>query len=62
MTLYALTMTVAYRFDRPSGGGRQHFRITPASLPGRQILNRCKIAITPPRKSAPISSISSARR
>lgn len=48
VTLYALRMVIDYRFDRPSGGGRQHLRITPASLAGVQTLCRTKVEISPP--------------
>ncbi|NEX46275.1 transglutaminase family protein [Pseudotabrizicola algicola] len=36
MTLYALRQTIRYDFNRPTGAGRQLFRILPADIPGVQ--------------------------
>ncbi|MCW1920251.1 transglutaminase family protein [Rhodobacter sp. KR11] len=48
--IYDLKLVIAYEFDRPTGGGRQHLRITPADLPGLQSLLSHEISISPPPK------------
>ena len=45
--IYDLKLVIAYEFDRPTGGGRQHLRITPADLPGLQSLLAQEITIEP---------------
>lgn len=45
---YHLHLVIRYRFERPSGGGRQLLRITPADLPGRQRLLNRALQVTPP--------------
>lgn len=47
MTVYNLRMEISYEFDRPSGAGRQHFRILPASLPGRQRVLGSLVSLSP---------------
>jgi transglutaminase-like putative cysteine protease len=48
VTIYNLVLKINYRFDRPSGTGRQQFRIIPADLPGVQRLHRASVEISPP--------------
>jgi transglutaminase-like putative cysteine protease len=45
--IYDLTLAITYRFDRPTGGGRQLLRIRPAIGPDQRPLS-CRIEITPP--------------
>ncbi|NPD14326.1 transglutaminase family protein [Xinfangfangia sp. D13-10-4-6] len=40
-------MDISYEFARPSGAGRQHFRILPASLPGRQRVLGSTVTLQP---------------
>ena len=47
MTAYALTLRIHYSFSPPAGGGRQHLRILPASLPLQQELRHSRLSITP---------------
>lgn len=47
MTLYALRQTIRYSFNRPSGAGRQLFRVLPADLPGRQTVREARYAFAP---------------
>lgn len=47
MTSYALRLTITYTFDRPSGAGRQLFRVTPAQVPGVQHVRRACVTILP---------------
>lgn len=47
MTLYALRVTIRYAFDRPTGAGRQVFRILPADVPGVQRLVSAAVVLTP---------------
>lgn len=47
MTTYALRLTISYTFDRPSGAGRQLFRVIPAHVPGLQHVRRAHVTITP---------------
>lgn len=47
MTRYRLRLEIHYDFDRPTGAGRQLFRILPASLPGRQALLRSTVQLSP---------------
>lgn len=44
---YTLRLEIRYRFQRPSGGGRQIVRVMPATLPGRQLVKSCRLAIQP---------------
>lgn len=48
MTVYALTLRIHYSFSPPAGGGRQHLRILPATLPLQQELRQTRLSITPP--------------
>ena len=48
MTTYALTLNIRYSFSPPAGGGRQHLRILPATLPLQQEVRNTQLAITPP--------------
>lgn len=48
MTTYALTLNIRYAFSPPVGGGRQHLRILPATLPLQQEVRNTQLAITPP--------------
>ncbi|NBZ86272.1 transglutaminase family protein [Stagnihabitans tardus] len=45
--IYDLKLVIAYEFDRPTGGGRQHLRISPADVPGEQTPLRQDITILP---------------
>ncbi|SMO56707.1 transglutaminase-like domain-containing protein [Paracoccus laeviglucosivorans] len=47
MTVYSMQVAFHYEFDRPSGAGRQLFRILPAEIPGRQNLLHAEIRIEP---------------
>lgn len=47
MSHYNLRLQISYEFDRPSGAGRQHFRILPATLPGRQHLLGSQVTLEP---------------
>lgn len=47
MTTYALTLSIHYSFSPPAGGGRQHLRILPATLPLQQELRNCRLSIAP---------------
>lgn len=47
MTRYAVRLTISYEFDRPSGAGRQAFRVMPAHVPGVQHVSNAQITITP---------------
>jgi len=47
MTTYALRLTISYAFDRPSGAGRQLFRVIPAHVPGVQHLRRALVTLNP---------------
>lgn len=52
MTVYAMQVAFHYEFDRPTGAGRQLFRILPAAIQGRQMLLRAEIRIEPdPRET-----------
>ena len=44
---YGVHLVITYRFDRPSGGGRQHLRILPAHVPGRQAALHMRLEVTP---------------
>lgn len=47
MTLYALRLAIHYEFDRPTGAGRQLFRILPADVPGLQRLHLVRVMLSP---------------
>lgn len=47
MTLYALRLAIHYAFDRPTGAGRQLFRILPAEVPGLQSLRHARVMLSP---------------
>ena len=47
MTTYALTLKIHYSFSPPAGGGRQHLRILPATLPLQQEVRNSRLAIAP---------------
>ncbi len=47
MTVYDLRMTVHYDFDRPTGSGRQLFRVMPADVAGVQRVTQFEVAIHP---------------
>ena len=47
MTIYSMQVAFRYDFDRPTGIGRQLFRILPAVVPGKQSLLRAEIRIDP---------------
>lgn len=47
MTTYALTLRIDYSFSPPAGGGRQHLRILPATLPLQQEVRDIRLAIHP---------------
>ena len=47
MTRYSLRLLIEYDFDRPSGAGRQQFRVLPACLPGVQNLLREQVTMLP---------------
>lgn len=47
MTHYRLKLEIQYDFDRPSGAGRQQFRIMPADLPGRQRVLASSVQVIP---------------
>lgn len=47
MTIYALRLAVTYDFARPTGAGRQLFRILPADVSGVQTVRRAKVRLTP---------------
>ncbi len=47
MTLYALRLAIRYGFDRPTGAGRQLFRILPAEVPGVQHLRHVRVMLSP---------------
>lgn len=47
MTTYTLKLEIHYTFDRPTGAGRQQFRILPADLPGRQRLLASTLRLAP---------------
>ena len=48
MTVYSLRLDITYSFDRPTGAGRQLFRILPAYVPGVQRVIGSEFMITPP--------------
>lgn len=45
--LYRLRLVIDYRFARPTGAGRQQFRILPVALPGCQTIAAETVTITP---------------
>lgn len=45
--LYRIRLGIDYRFARPTGAGRQQFRILPAALPGVQTVAAQSVTITP---------------
>ncbi|WP_323041443.1 transglutaminase family protein [Gemmobacter sp.] len=47
MTIYALRLAIHYEFDRPTGAGRQLFRILPAEVPGLQRLRHARVMLAP---------------
>ncbi|MFT4012293.1 MAG: transglutaminase family protein [Paracoccus sp. (in: a-proteobacteria)] len=47
MTIYAMQVVFRYKFDRPTGAGRQQFRILPAEIPGLQSLIHAEVRIEP---------------
>lgn len=47
MTAYTLTLKIHYSFSPPAGGGRQHLRILPASLPLQQDVRQTRLDIAP---------------
>lgn len=47
MTIYALTLRIHYSFSPPAGGGRQHLRILPATLPLQQDVRNTRLTIAP---------------
>ena len=47
MTLYAVRQSIRYDFARPTGAGRQLFRILPADIPGRQQVRDSGYAFQP---------------
>ncbi|WP_343039715.1 transglutaminase family protein [Paracoccus limosus] len=47
MTIYSMQVTFRYDFDRPSGAGRQLFRIMPATIPDRQTLLDVQLRVEP---------------
>ena len=47
--IYDLKLVIAYDFDRPTGGGRQHLRILPADGPGQGLLAQ-ELTVTPTPK------------
>ena len=47
MTLYSLRLAIHYEFDRPTGAGRQLFRIFPADVPLVQRVLQSSLTITP---------------
>lgn len=47
MTVYSMKVLFRYEFDRPTGAGRQLFRILPAQIAGKQSLLRADVKISP---------------
>ncbi len=47
MIRYGLTLKITYKFDRPSGAGRQLLRVRPQSIPGVQLVNSCRLTTQP---------------
>lgn len=47
MTIYSMQVAFRYEFDRPTGAGRQLFRILPASIPGKQALLGAELRVAP---------------
>lgn len=47
MTTYSLRLAIRYEFDRPTGAGRQLFRILPAEVPGLQRLHHARVMLSP---------------
>lgn len=47
MTIYSMQVAFRYEFDRPTGAGRQLFRILPASIPGKQVLLGAELSVDP---------------
>lgn len=47
MITYALRLTISYAFDRPSGAGRQLFRVKPAHVPGVQHVKSAHVTLNP---------------
>ena len=47
MTTYALRLSIQYDFDRPTGAGRQLFRVLPADVAGLQIVQQATVTLTP---------------
>lgn len=47
MTLYAVRQSIRYDFARPTGAGRQLFRILPADIPGLQQVRESGYAFQP---------------
>lgn len=45
--LYRIRLVIDYAFDRPTGAGRQQFRILPAALPGSQTVTAETVTFTP---------------
>lgn len=45
--LYHIRLQIDYRFARPTGAGRQQFRVLPAALPGMQTVAAETVNITP---------------
>lgn len=47
MTRYSLRLAIHYDFARPTGAGRQLFRVLPAPVPGLQQVRRAAISLDP---------------
>jgi transglutaminase-like putative cysteine protease len=47
VTTYALRLSIRYDFDRPTGAGRQLFRVLPADVPGVQVVRQSAVTLTP---------------
>jgi len=45
--IYDLRLRIAYRFAAPTGGGRHHLRLHPATIPGVQRVIASRIAVAP---------------
>ncbi|MFN3845180.1 MAG: transglutaminase domain-containing protein [Paracoccaceae bacterium] len=47
MTLYSLRLAMRYDFDRPTGAGRQLFRVLPANVGGFQTVRMSQVSLVP---------------
>lgn len=47
MTLYSLRLAIRYDFDRPTGAGRQLFRVLPADVAGMQRVRHANVSLVP---------------